>query len=153
DSYRGKLFTLNFHGRRANVERLERSGSGYVGRHDQDSFFARDPWFRGIDLTYGPDGSVFVLDWSDTGECHEHNGVHSSSGRIFKLTYKNVKLNKVADILKLDEQSILQLQGHPNEWYVRQARLALSARFARGEVLEASRKKLSTICLEEPDTV
>ena len=29
--YRGKLFTLNFHGRRVNVDRLERSGSGYVG--------------------------------------------------------------------------------------------------------------------------
>ena len=67
-AYRDKLFTLNFHGRRVNVDRLERSGSGYVGRHEPDIFFAADPWFRGIDLSYGPDGSVFVLDWSDTGE-------------------------------------------------------------------------------------
>ncbi|HEX7375465.1 MAG TPA: PVC-type heme-binding CxxCH protein, partial [Pirellulales bacterium] len=34
--YRGRLFTLNQHGRRMNVERLEREGSGYVGRHEPD---------------------------------------------------------------------------------------------------------------------
>jgi putative membrane-bound dehydrogenase-like protein len=88
DSYRGKLYTLNFHGRRMNVERLERAGSGYVGRHEGDAFFAADPWFRGLDLTYGPDGGVFVLDWSDTGECHESTGVHRTSGRIYKITYE-----------------------------------------------------------------
>ena len=88
DEYRGKLFTLNFHGRRLNIERLEREGSGYVGRHDGDMAFAADPWFRGIDLTYGPDGGVYILDWSDAGECHESSGVHRTSGRIFKITYE-----------------------------------------------------------------
>ncbi len=68
EEYRGQLFTLNFHGRRINVEQLERQGSGYVARHKPDMFLSPDPWFRGIDLDYGPDGSVFVLDWSDTGE-------------------------------------------------------------------------------------
>ena len=72
--YRGKLFTLNFHGRRINVERLERDGSGFAGRHEPDILFAKDPWFRGIDLGYGPDGGVYILDWSDTGECHDHDG-------------------------------------------------------------------------------
>src|SRR5439155_16717617 len=48
DAYRGRLLTLNFHGRRANVERLERSGTGYVGRHEPDMLFAADPFFRGI---------------------------------------------------------------------------------------------------------
>src|SRR4029077_9195050 len=78
-AYRGRLLTLNFHGRRVNVERLERSGSGYVGRHEPDILFAAAPWFRGIDLSYGPDGGLFILDWSDTGDCHDHDGVHRSS--------------------------------------------------------------------------
>ena len=43
EAYRGKLFTLNFHGRRVNVERLERSGSGYVGRHEPDIDLRRRP--------------------------------------------------------------------------------------------------------------
>ena len=89
--YRGRLFTLNFHGRRMNVDRLERGGTGFVARHEPDMAFAEDPWFRGIDLNYGPDGSVYVLDWSDTGECHEHDGIHRLSGRVFRFTYGAVK--------------------------------------------------------------
>jgi putative membrane-bound dehydrogenase-like protein len=85
--YRGKLFTLNFHGRRANVDRLERLGAGYVGRHEPDVFLSADPWFRGIDIRTGPDGSAFVLDYSDTGECHQSTGVNRTSGRIYKISY------------------------------------------------------------------
>lgn len=87
EQYRNKLFTLNLHGRRGNVERIERRGAGYVGRHEPDFFISRDGWFRGIEITTGPDGSGYVLDWADVGECHEHNGVHRTSGRIYKITY------------------------------------------------------------------
>jgi putative membrane-bound dehydrogenase-like protein len=87
EPYRNRLFTLNMHGRRVNVERLERYGAGYVGRHEPDLLLSADPFFRGMELTTGPDGSVYVVDWSDTGECHEHTGVHRTSGRIYKVTY------------------------------------------------------------------
>lgn len=93
--YRGKLFTLNMHGRRANVERLERNGSGYVGKHEPDVFLSDDPWFRGIEISTGPDGSGFILDWSDTGECHDSTGVHRTSGRIFRVSYGEVKKPEV----------------------------------------------------------
>ncbi len=75
--YRGQLFTLNQHGRRANQEQLERRGSGYVGT--APAGHSSRPATRGSAASisrYGPDGGVFVLDWSDTGECHERNGVH-----------------------------------------------------------------------------
>ena len=89
--YRGKLLTLNLHGRRANVERLERTGSGFVGKREPDMLFASDLFFRGIDLSAGPDGSVYVIDWSDAGECHEHDGVHRNSGRIYRVSYGEAK--------------------------------------------------------------
>ena len=143
--YRGKLFTLNFHGRRVNVERLERSGSGYVGRHEPDILFAADPWFRGIDLGYGPDGGVFILDWSDTGECHDHDGVHRTSGRIYKVTHGTPARMATRDIAKLAESELVALHRHPNEWFVRQARRVLADRAARGEPLEESRKALRAL--------
>lgn len=89
--YQNKLFTLNMHGRRANVERLERNGSGYVGKHEPDVFLSDDPWFRGMEISTGPDGSGFILDWSDTGECHDHTGVHRTSGRIFRVSHGEPK--------------------------------------------------------------
>lgn len=91
DYWRGKLLTLNMHGRRTNVERLEPHGSSYVGKHEPDVFHASDPFFRGIDIRQGPDGNVFIMDWSDTGECHESTGVHRTSGRVFKVSYGDAK--------------------------------------------------------------
>lgn len=150
---RGKLFTLNMHGRRANVERLERSGSGYVGRHEADRLFAADPWFRGLELGYGPDGGVFILDWSDTGECHDSTGVHRTSGRIYKVTWGEPKPVKVADLGKRDATALAALHRHPNEWYVRAARRELADRAARGERLEPAREALSSLLHEADDPV
>lgn len=87
EKYHGKLFTCNLHGRRINMEILEREGNGYVGRHGDDFLFMKDPWFRGLDLVTGPDGQVWMNDWSDTGECHDNDGIHRSSGRIYRIVY------------------------------------------------------------------
>jgi putative membrane-bound dehydrogenase-like protein len=124
DTYRGRLLTVNLHGRRDNVERLEPRGAGYVGRHEPDMLFAADPWFRGIDLSYGPDGAVYVLDWSDTGECHEQTGVHRKSGRIYRVSYGEPKPSRV-DLNVLSVTELIALHRHRNEWFVRQARRRL----------------------------
>jgi putative membrane-bound dehydrogenase-like protein len=151
EPYRGKLFTLNFHGRRVNVERLERAGSGFIGRHEPDILHAADPWFRGIDLGYGPDGGVFVLDWSDTGECHELNGVHRNSGRIYKITHGTPRPAACGDLGRLDQRGLVDLHRHASEWYVRQARRLLAERSARGERLDEARAALRAIYESDPD--
>lgn len=137
-AYRGHLFTWNFHGRRANQERLVREGSGYVGRHGRDILLARDPFFRGIDLSYGPDGTVLALDWSDTGECHERTGVHRTSGRIFRIARAGGPAAARRDAAVPDDLAaatgtrLAALATHPNEWFPRQARLILADRAGRG---------------------
>jgi putative membrane-bound dehydrogenase-like protein len=152
-AYRSKLLTLNFHGRRVNVERLERSGSGYAGRHELDMLQAADPWFRGIDLNYGPDGSMFILDWSDTGECHERDGVHRGSGRIYQVRYGDRRSNPAGDLALLSEAELVALHRHPNEWFVRQARRVLADRSARGDRLDKSKAALREILAHDPDIV
>lgn len=87
EQYRDRLYTLNMHGFRANQERLDRDGSGYLAKHEPDLFIVADKWFRGMEMSEGPDGAVYVADWSDTGECHERNGVHRRSGRIYRISY------------------------------------------------------------------
>ena len=151
--YRGHLFTLNMHGRRANQEILERRGSGYVGKHAPDFFVAGDPWFRGMELSYGPDGGVFVLDWSDMGECHEYSGVHRTSGRIYKITYGEPKRSDVGDITKLTASELVKLHTHANEWFTRQARLELAARAEAGDELGAAKKQLRELFERQSDPV
>ncbi|MFM8890266.1 MAG: PVC-type heme-binding CxxCH protein, partial [Planctomycetia bacterium] len=130
---RGDLFTWNLHGRRANRERLERRGSGYVGRHRPDVLVAADPFFRGIELSCGPDGAVYALDWSDTGECHEATGVHRSSGRIYRIANRAGGPKRPRpDLPGLATADLVALVTHANEWHVRQARLELAARAGGG---------------------
>ena len=127
EAYRGEFFTLNQHGSRANQEHVERHGSGYIARHRPDFFKTGDEWFLGLELRYGPDGGVFVIDWSDTGECHERDGVHRNSGRIFKITHGRPDPVSV-DLGKLSPSELVALNTHANEWFPRQARVELSSR-------------------------
>ena len=119
EEWRNRLLTWNQHGRRMNRERLQRMGSGYVGRHEPDAFRNSNEWFRGMEVSVGPDGAIYGLDWSDTGECHDHTGVHRTSGRIYKFFHGQ---NPVADLsslqtASLDPESLLR---HPNAWFFRQ---------------------------------
>lgn len=151
--YRGRLFTINMHGRRANQEILERRGSGYVGKHGEDFFVVPDKWFRGMELTYGPDGGVYVADWSDTGECHDSTGVHRTSGRIYKITYGEPKRPAVTDLTKLSVAELVRLHTHTNEWFARQARLQLLDRAAKPADLAAATKELRSRSTAEKNVV
>ncbi len=91
DEYKGKIFMGNLHGHRINMDILERQGCGFVAKHGKDFMKAKDNWFRAIDLSTGPDGNVFVIDWSDAGECHDNDGIHRTSGRIYKIVYGEPK--------------------------------------------------------------
>lgn len=143
--YRQRLFTLNLHGRRINQEILERNGSGYVGRHGMDFMIAADPWFRGLDLSCGPDGGVFALDWSDTGECHDVDGIHRASGRIYKIAYGDPKPPTFSDLAKLKSLELAKLHTHANEWFVRKARVELTARAAERENVQDAIRALRSL--------
>ncbi len=141
-SYRGDVYTLNFHGRRINREILEERGSGYVAHHGEDLFLSADPWFRGIDLQTGPDGRIYVIDWSDTGECHEHTGVHRTSGRIYAIgpaDESRLPTQKLDRRLKMltsgDAASLGELITGRERWFSDRAIMRLQHRQRSGDEL------------------
>ncbi len=150
--YRGDLFTLNLHGRRVNRDHLERRGATYSASHRPDPIAWSDPWFRGITILSGPDGGVFVSDWSDIGECHENDGVARSTGRIYKITHGQPETPKIADVAALTDAELVALQSHPNIWYVRQARRILQERAVAGHDLASVRQDLMKIFSDSQNT-
>ena len=142
--YHGAVLTCNLHGNRINVDKLERQGCGYVGKHAPDFMQSKDKWFRGIDLLHCPDGNVIVSDWSDSGECHDNDGVHRSSGRIYKIVYKETERGKNGepfhayagfnkhvlgyDLTKLDKWDLETMNHERDDWWSRMAALELRSR-------------------------
>ena len=135
EEYRGDAFAINLHGRRINRDRIEKNGAGFTAKHGKDMAFWQDLWFRGLDLAQAPDGSVVIIDWSDIGECHDDDGVHRTSGRIYRLSYDNKEQSSFSReqklVAKLFEQvktgsgqisskEVIEIISHRNVWYTQQ---------------------------------
>lgn len=136
EALRGRLLTLNLHGRRINVDRLDAGPDGIVGRHEPDLARFGDPFFRGTDLIDLPGHSLAILDWSDTGECHEGTGVHRTSGRIYTFGFggADAPLPPVApgtDLEALDAAALVRLLS-TDRWHARMATRLLADRHAGG---------------------
>jgi len=135
NDYRGHLFTMNLHGHRMSHDFFEPKGSGVVAHHAKDFLMGNDPWFRGLDCQYGPDGGVFVTDWTDTGECHNYDKVDKTNGRIYKISYGDAKPVK-HDLAKMTDAELTVLlnpQVLKNAWFSRHAQRLLQERaIARG---------------------
>jgi putative membrane-bound dehydrogenase-like protein len=127
--YQGSLFMNNIHGARINRDVLEPSGSGFVGSHAPDFLLANDLWSQIISIKYGPDGSVFMIDWYDKNQCHHNdvNGHDRTNGRIFKVSFGETK-TVGQDLQKLSNHELVQMQTFPNEWHARHARRILQER-------------------------
>ena len=148
--YRGQFFMSNTHGRRVIYDRLERKGSGYVAKHVNEPFMmANDQWFRGVTVEYGPDGGVFVSDWNDFGECHDHDGTYRASGRIYKIVHgKGAKLDSF-DLKKYSDAELIELLSHKNEWFRRHAQRILHERAANGSIAPDTFKAVRNLHQQE----
>ena len=149
--YRNRLFTCNVHGNRVNQDVLKRYGSGYVASHGKDFLFANDTWFRGLELKYGPDGGVYVTDWSDTGECHDHTVAETErgTGRIYKVTFGKPAAPSIGDLTKLSSLELAKLQRHSNKWYADHARRILQERSVRRRTDNSGVKYLEELLRSE----
>ncbi len=140
DVYRGKIFLSNIHGRRIVTDDIVRKdGTGrFVARHLPHFLTVDDPWFRAISLKYGPDGNVVMTDWSDYGECHDRDGVHRTSGRIYVISWGEERAPSI-DVAALSVEELVALQTHDNEWHVRHSRRRLQELASAGVDMTTAR--------------
>ena len=133
--YRDQIFMNNIHGARLNMDLLAPGGSGYVGNRGADFLLANDAWSQIINLQYGPDGQMYLIDWYYKNQCHHHDpkGHDRTNGRIFKVSYE--KAERVAiDLRNKTDAELIELQLSPNDWHVRHARRLLQERGGNEQV-------------------
>jgi putative membrane-bound dehydrogenase-like protein len=144
EQYRNQIFMNNIHGNRINLDLLKPNGSSFVGSHGPDFILTDDQSSQILNLRYGPDGQVWMIDWYDRNQCHHGNpeGHDRTNGRIFRISYNGARPVKV-DLAKLDDRALVKAQRHKNDWYVRHARRLLQERAAAGKLEPTVREELS----------
>jgi putative membrane-bound dehydrogenase-like protein len=141
--YRDAILMNNIHGARANMDRLRREGTGYAATHGPDFLKTNDSWSQMLNFQYGPDGSVYAIDWYDKNQCHSSNpDVHEKTlGRIFNIRHLNDKWVQV-DLQRMTSDQLVDLQLQRNDWYVQHARRILQERGADPKVHERLKRML-----------
>jgi len=125
--YSGRMFMGNIHGHRLNMDVLKPKGSGFAASHGPDFLLANDAWARFINLRYGPDGNVYLLDWYDKQACHhgDPNIWDRGNGRIYKISYRGTKPVTGVDLSQKSDMDLVELLLHKNAWYARHAQRLL----------------------------
>lgn len=142
--YRDHLFTHNLHGHQINHQHMVRTGSGYETFHaGYDLLHSADESYIPVDLQTGPDGSVYVIDWTDTQHCHNPDDEKwdRSNGRIYRISWKETYKPVKVDLAKMNDLELLDLQEHANDWHVRTSRKVFQERAARKVLSVAALQK------------
>jgi putative membrane-bound dehydrogenase-like protein len=145
-TYRNQLIFGNLHGHRLVTNYTDPHASTYVGKHGSDFMRANDMNFIPVTQKVGPDGALYVSDWSDVQICHRgSNAVENwdrSNGRIYRVSYDGWKPWK-GDLAKESNEALAKFAVQTeNEWESRMARRVLMERLGDGAEGTAARQKL-----------
>ncbi|MEO5997366.1 MAG: PVC-type heme-binding CxxCH protein [Chitinophagaceae bacterium] len=91
---------------------ITEEGSGVVGHEEEPLLQSKDPSFRPVDLQFGPDGALYVVDWYNPIINHGERALRDprrdhTHGRIWRITYKNKKLLTPVDLTTLNIDQLL----------------------------------------------
>ena len=145
--YRNRIFMANIHEHAVLTDILEPQGSGFIGRHGDEFALANNAQWIGFSVEIGPDGNLYVLDWHDADICGKEV-LQKETGRVFRFspTRSNAQdfPNRYADLSKLSDFELVQLQSVESAWHAGRARLILQHRATHGaiasEAVEALRE-------------
>src|SRR5437867_6741795 len=129
--WQNNAITCDFRAHRVARFAIEEKGSGYITRELPDLLTTTNVTFRPIDVKLGPDGALYIADWSnpiiqhgevdfrDPRRDHEH-------GRIWRVTAKDRPLVARKDFTKLSNSELLDQLLSSNNYDLQQPLPVLS---------------------------
>lgn len=149
--WQGDVITLDFRAHRVVRFKLSEQGSGFVTKEMPDLFRTVADSFRPIDVRHGPDGALYIADWSNPiiqhGEVDFRDPRRDKAhGRIWRVAMKGGTAAKRVDLTQLTNPELLGRLASANGYEQEQARRVLIERGAakvRGD-LEAWAKAQTT---------
>jgi putative heme-binding domain-containing protein len=133
--WQGDLITCDFRAHRVVRFKVADQGAGYVTSEQPDLLRTTADSFRPIDVRIGPDGALYVADWSNPiiqhGEVDFRDPRRDKShGRIWRIAAKNHPPRRALDLTTLANPALLDRLLSPNGYEQEQARRVLIERGA-----------------------
>jgi putative membrane-bound dehydrogenase-like protein len=130
EDYRGSVLMGSIHGCSVKRDILSERGSTFVAKHGPDFLQSADKNFRPINMRWGPDGSIYLIDWHDQNPCHQAapDSWDMTHGRIYKIQRKGAKSEPAPDLSKKSSKELVDLLKNNNPWSYRTALRLLGER-------------------------
>ena len=113
--------------------RVIRDGAGVTSEERQNLLSSSDPNFRPVDLRFGPDGALYIVDWFNPLIGHMQYSLFDDRrdrghGRIWRIRHVDGELTTPVAVAELDERALLERLREPESRSRYAARRELWAR-------------------------
>lgn len=103
ESWQGSMITCDFRANRVTRFSIDENGAGFVTNQEADLVRTSESTFRPIDVKQGPDGALYIADWSNPIINHGEVDFRDPRrdrwhGRIWRVTVKDRPLRQPADL-------------------------------------------------------
>jgi len=121
--YHDKIMALNPLHNFIQLSRPDPVGSTFLCVDEEKMLTSTDHWFRPVDIKAGPDGAVYLADWSDSRLSHVSpiDTWNKRSGRIYRIKRKNQAPAASFDLSTYSSQALVALLANKNKWLRQQA--------------------------------
>ena len=128
--WQGSFITCDFRANRVTRFSVQEQGSGYVTKQEPDLMRTSASTFRPIDVKLGPDGALYIADWSNPiiqhGEVDFRDPRRDKEhGRIWRVAAKDRPVNPQPRLIGAKNSDLLDQLLSPNSFNRSQARRVL----------------------------
>lgn len=133
DEWQGTMVTCDFRANRVTRFKLIEQDAGFVTEQAEDLIRTSQSSFRPIDVKQGPDGALYVADWSNPIINHGEVDFRDPRrdrwhGRIWRIAVKDAAKQTKTNLRQLDNQTLLGNLISGNRYTTDQSRRVLTER-------------------------
>ena len=129
--YHNSVIFGSIHGCSIKQNVLKAKGSTFTASRGDDFLVSGDKNFRPINMKWGPNWDIYLIDWHDQNPCHQAaaDSWDYERGRVYRIQLKGARTKKAEDLGAMTEDKLkeLALTGE-TPWHYRTALRLLTER-------------------------